>query len=232
MVLFAIADLHLSFGADKPMDVFEGWENYIDKIKSNWNKIVKPEDTVVIAGDISWSMSLRGLVPDFEFLQSLPGKKLIIKGNHDYWWETMSKMRKFVEAGGFDTIKFIHNNTEVVDNIGVCGTRGWFYDQSEDNKIMFREVGRLETSIAAAEKAGVEPVVFLHYPPVCPGYECNEIMDVLKKHNIKRCYYGHLHGKAASKAFEGEHEGIIFRLISCDHLGFVPAVIANSTTIA
>lgn len=228
MALFAIADLHLSFGTDKPMDVFEGWENYIEKIKNNWNMIVKPEDTVVIAGDVSWAMSLSGLIPDFNFLQSMPGKKLILKGNHDFWWETMSKMKKFIEANGFDTIKIIHNNAETVGGIGVCGTRGWFNDGSEDKKIMFREVGRLEMSVAAAEKENVEPVVFLHYPPVCPNYVCNEIMEVLKKHNIKRCYYGHLHGKAASRAFEGEYEGIVFRLISCDHLGFAPAVVANN----
>lgn len=228
MALFAIADLHLSFGADKPMDVFEGWENYIEKIKNNWNKIVKPEDTVVIAGDVSWSMSLEGLVPDFNFLQSLPGKKLIIKGNHDFWWETMSKMKKFTDLNGFDTIKFIHNNAEAVDGIGICGTRGWFNDESENKKIMLREVGRLEASIAAAEKLGAEPVAFLHYPPVCPNYVCNEILEVLMKHNVKRCYYGHLHGKAASKAFEGEYHGIMFRLVSCDHLGFVPAVVANN----
>jgi predicted phosphohydrolase len=227
MSLFAIADLHLSFGANKSMEIFPGWENYTERIEKNWRKVVKPEDTVVIAGDVSWAMSLKELPPDFDFLQSLPGKKLIIKGNHDYWWDTMSKMSKFATNGGYDNISFIHNNAKMVSGVGVCGTRGWFNDGSEDRKILLREVGRLETSIAIAEKAGVEPVVFLHYPPICAGYYCSEIMDVLKSHGVRRCYYGHLHGRATTTAIEGEHEGIIFRLISCDRTDFAPAIVEN-----
>lgn len=228
MSLFAIADLHLSFGTDKPMDVFPGWQNYTERIETNWRKVITPEDTIVIAGDVSWAMTLDGLTADFKFVQSLPGRKLIVKGNHDYWWDTISKMSKYVKNSGFDSISFIHNNAVEVDGIGVCGSRGWFYDGSNDKKILMREAGRLDMSISAAEHLNAEPVVFLHYPPVCAGYVCTEIMDVLKNHNIRRCYYGHLHGRAASKAFEGEHDGIVFRLISCDHTDFTPAIVANN----
>lgn len=231
MSLFAIADLHLSLGSDKPMDIFSGWENYTEKIKENWLKLVKPTDTVVIAGDVSWSMSLENARNDFDFINNLPGKKLIIKGNHDYWWETAKKMNKFFTENGYDTIKIIHNSMEKVDDIGnyaVCGTRGWFVDESADKKVLNREVGRLDTSITLAEKAGLEPLVFLHYPPVTSSYRCEEIYDVLKAHNIKRVYFGHLHGKAAENALEGEYDGMILRLISCDHTGFSPVIIEKS----
>lgn len=230
MSLFAIADLHLSLGADKPMDIFKGWENYTEKIENNWRKVVSENDTVVIAGDVSWSMSLSNLSADFKFIQALPGRKLIIKGNHDYWWDTMTKMKNYIKNSGFNTIEIIHNSAEKVDGvdgIAVCGTRGWFYDAAGDKKILMREAARLETSISIAEKAGLEPVVFLHYPPFCVGYCCTEIMEVLKAHNVRRCYFGHLHGRAAATAFEGEHEGILFRLISCDHTGFAPIIVQN-----
>lgn len=222
MALFAIADLHLSLNDNKSMDVFRGWENYVEKIEKNWRLLVKPDDTVVIAGDVSWAMSLSGLVKDFTFIEALPGRKLIIKGNHDYWWETMSKMNTFLECNNFLSIKFIHNSAEPCGNVCVCGTRGWFFDGGEDKKILLREAGRLETSIAAAEKSGLEPVVFLHYPPVCCGNACGEIVDVMKRHNIKRCYYGHLHGHATANATQGEFNGITYRLISSDYLKFVP----------
>lgn len=227
MSLFAIADLHLSFGADKPMDVFKGWENHTEKIQSNWRKVVDEDDTVVIAGDISWSMSLQSAAPDFEFINSLPGKKLIIKGNHDYWWDTLSKINRFLSENGFNTVKIIHNSAERYGNYAVCGTRGWFFDAEGNRKILLREAGRLEMSLKAAEKDGLEPLVFLHYPPVCNGYRCSEIIDVLKAHNVKYCYFGHLHGRAAQTAFEGNFEGINFRLISCDHIGFAPVIICQ-----
>lgn len=222
MSIFAIADLHLSFGSDKPMDVFHGWENYTQKIETNWRNLVKQEDTVVVAGDISWAMSIDGAREDFAFLESLPGRKLIIKGNHDFWWDTRAKMDRFLESYGFDSIKIIHNTAEPAENVCICGTRGWFMDSGGDKKVLLREAGRLETSIQAAEKTGLEPIAFLHYPPVYGGYECEEITDVLKKHGIKRCYYGHLHGAAASTAIEGKVDGIIYRLISCDHIAFSP----------
>lgn len=222
MPLFAIADLHLSFGVDKPMDVFPGWENYTERIEKNWRAAVTAEDSVVIAGDISWAMSLEDLAPDFRFLENLPGHKFIIKGNHDYWWDTVTKMNRFLGREGFGTFSFIHNSAGVAEGVGVCGSRGWFNDGSEDRKILLREAGRLETSIAAAEREGVEPVVFLHYPPFYANTVCTEITDVLLRHHVRRCFYGHLHGRAAGGAFEGEWKGIAFRLIACDHTGFAP----------
>lgn len=222
MPLFAIADLHLSFGADKPMDVFRGWENYTNRIEENWRACVSPEDTVVIGGDVSWAMSLGAVAPDFRFLQSLPGRKLIVKGNHDYWWDTVTKMNRFLGQQGFSSIAFIHNSAQAAEGVGICGSRGWYNDGSEDRKILLREAGRLETSVSAAEKLGVEPVVFLHYPPFFGGAECPEIMGVLRRHGIRRCYYGHLHGRAAAGAVEGMWNGIRFRLIACDHTGFAP----------
>lgn len=228
MALFAIADLHLSFGVNKPMDVFPGWENYTERIEKNWRATVTPRDSVVIAGDVSWAMSLEELVPDFRFLESLPGKKLIIKGNHDYWWSTIAKMNRFLNREGFSTISFIHNNASIVEGVGVCGSRGWFNGSGNDCKILLRETGRLETSIAAAEREGMEPVVFLHYPPLHTNAICTEITDVLLRHKVQRCFYGHLHGRAAAGAFEGKWNGIRFRLIACDHTGFTPVPVENT----
>lgn len=228
MSLFAIADLHLSLGADKPMDVFPGWEDYVARLEKNWRAIVKESDTVVLAGDISWAMKLEDTDKDFSFIQSLPGKKLILKGNHDYWWTTRKKMDAYLANAGLDTLSIVHNSAVPVENMAVCGTRGWFYDAQteEDVKIVNREVGRLNASIDQAEGLGLEPIVFLHYPPVYADYECREIMDVLINRNIKRCYYGHIHGgQAARKAVTGEYKGIKLHLVSCDYTGFVPLLI-------
>lgn len=225
MSLFAIADLHLSLGADKPMDVFPGWQDYVERLEKNWRAIVKDSDTVVLAGDISWAMKLEDTGKDFAFIQSLPGRKLLLKGNHDYWWSTRKKMDTYLENSGFDTLSVVHNSAVPVGSIAVCGTRGWFYDArtEEDEKIVNREVGRLNASIDQAEALGLEPVVFLHYPPVFSDYECREIMDVLISRKVKRCYYGHIHGgQAAKKAVTGEYRGIKLYLVSCDYTGFVP----------
>ena len=228
MSLFAIADLHLSFGADKSMDVFPGWQDYTVRLEKNWRAIVKTEDTVVISGDISWGMKLEETKKDFTFLNDLPGKKLLIKGNHDYWWSTKKKMDSFFEENGFHTLSIVFNSAVSVGNVCVCGTRGWFYDAETDadKKILNREVGRLNASIDIAETVGLEPVVFLHYPPVYGDMECREILDVLLERNIKRCYYGHIHGgNAAKKAVTGLYKGVNLQLISCDYTGFTPVLI-------
>jgi predicted phosphohydrolase len=226
MSLYTISDLHLSLGTDKPMDIFAGWNDYVSKIEKNWLEKIKPHDFVAIPGDISWAMTLEEVKPDFDFLNRLPGRKLILKGNHDYWWATVAKMNKLLKDCGFDTIKFIHNSAAAAGDFSVCGTRGWTLENpnDEDRKILLREAGRLETSIAAAEKTSLEPVVFLHYPPFCEVQQ-SPIMEVLKKHRIKRCYYGHLHAKTAEKSFEGVLDGISFRLVSCDHIGFSPILV-------
>ena len=218
-MIYTIADLHLSFGTDKPMDIFSGWTNYTERIRNNWQRLVEPNDTVVIAGDISWAMKLNEINKDFEYIQSLNGKKIILKGNHDYWWTTKSKMDKYISDSGFDSVSILHNNYYVVEDTAICGTRGWFYDaeKDEDMLILKREVGRLKMSIEPAIKAGYKPVVFLHYPPIYNNMECREIMDVLREYGIEKCFYGHVHGgNASKKAFTGEKDGIKFQLIACD----------------
>lgn len=227
MSLFAIADTHLSLSTDKPMDIFGGWQDYMQRLEKNWKALVSDEDTVVIAGDISWAMSLEGALEDFKFLNGLPGKKLIFKGNHDYWWSTMRKMEKFLEDNELNTLKIMHNSAVRVGDYAVCGSRGWFFDAEEDpdNKVLLREAGRVRRSIEAAKGIGGEPIVFLHYPPLTQNLVCNEIVSVLKETGVKRCYYGHLHGKSTLNAFIGEKEGINFNIISGDYLKFCPKLI-------
>ena len=228
MAVYTIADLHLSFGTDKPMDVFRGWENYTERLEANWRKLVEEEDTVVIAGDISWAMSLTETKKDFTFLDKLPGKKLLVKGNHDYWWTTKAKMDKYIEEEGFTTLSILHNNFYIADGLALCGSRGWFYDAETDAdmKVLKREAGRLGMSLEPAVKAGFEPLVFLHYPPIYNDTECKEITDVLHQFGVRKCFYGHIHGgNAARRAFIGEKDGISYRLVACDHLGFMPLAV-------
>ncbi len=225
MSLFVLGDLHLSFGVDKPMDIFSGWSNHVEKLEENWRALVTDDDTVVLAGDISWGMDLGEALPDFRFIDGLPGKKIVMKGNHDYWWETMSKMERFFRENSLETIAILHNNAYRVGDISIAGTRGWFYDAhgAHDDKVIAREAGRLRTSIKEAEKLGGEVVAFLHYPPVFAGRECPEMMDVLLQCGIKRCYYGHLHGKKNHQnATTGPYKGIDFTLTACDYTRFKP----------
>lgn len=228
MALFVMGDLHLSLSSDKSMDIFGGWENYVERIKENWNREVSPEDTVVVPGDISWAMSLKEAVADFSYIHELPGRKIILKGNHDYWWTTAAKMNKFLAENGFDNIFILHNNHYAYESYGICGTRGWINDDSEpaDAKVLAREAQRLETSIASAENAGLEPLVFLHYPPLY-GNEYNpDLLEVMYRHNIKRCWYGHIHGrKGHQNAVNGERDGIVFQLVSADYVQFCPVKI-------
>ena len=225
MSLFAIADTHLSFGTDKPMDTFEGWQNYTEKLQNNWNKIVSPADDVIIAGDISWAMNFDELRADFEFIEKLNGNKIILKGNHDYWWNTLTKMNKFLEDNGFKTIRFMHNNSFVCGGVSVCGSRGWLFESEDefDEKVLNREVMRLKKSLEEAEMP--EKIVFLHYPPLTSNSRCDEIINVLKENNITKCYYGHLHGDAAKYSIDDTVDGISFKLISCDRLKFTPYLI-------
>lgn len=228
MSLFAIADLHLSLSSDKSMDVFPGWEDYVQRIEKNWKSVVKQDDTVVIVGDISWAMKLNQAFEDMNFLNSLPGDKLFIKGNHDLWWSTRKKVETYFEANGFNTLKLLFNDAYPVGDVGVCGTRGWFYDHWDDDakKIVSREANRLTRSIKDALKMELEPIAFLHYPPVYNNQECSEILEVLKKYKIKKCYYGHVHGADAYKnTLIGEYKGINFQFISCDYTGFRPILV-------
>ena len=227
MSVYAIADLHLSFGVNKPMDIFFGWDNYVQKLEKNRKKLVSEEDTVIIPGDISWGINYAEALPDLKWIDAMPGKKILLKGNHDLWWDTMGKNMRLKEENELNTIEFLFNNSFAVENIAVCGTRSWFFDaeKSADKKVLLREVGRLQRSIDAAVESGKEPVVFLHYPPLSLLEECEEIIECLVKNGMKRCYYGHMHGKAAIAAFNGEKYGIRFKLISADTLGFVPYLI-------
>ncbi|MDE7390726.1 MAG: metallophosphoesterase [Lachnospiraceae bacterium] len=225
MSLYVIGDPHLSLGVDKPMDIFQGWGNYVDKLKENWLQAISDDDTIVVAGDISWGMSMKEALPDFKFIDGLPGKKIFLKGNHDYWWETKTKSERFFTENGISTISILFNNAYEVEGKIVCGTRGWFYDahDAQDVKVLNREVGRLRLSLNAAANLKGEPIVFLHYPPVFAGKECSEIFDVLLEYGIKKCYYGHLHGKrAASLAMVGGYKGVELKLISCDNTQFKP----------
>ena len=226
MALFAISDLHLSLSSEKPMDIFKGWADYVNRIESNWRRMITDDDTVVLPGDFSWALKLQDTLADFEFLESLPGKKLLLKGNHDLWWCTVSKMKQFLKENGIESVDFIHNNAVKVGENAVCGSRGWFDDgEALSAKLILREAGRLNTSIEAAKSTGLKPVVFLHYPPAYAGKISDEIFSVLQKHNIDTVYHGHIHG---SSLLSWNHCGITCKLISCDCIGFEPVLISKN----
>lgn len=225
MAIYVIADLHLSFSQDKPMSIFgENWEGHSEKIKNNWISKVKPEDTVVLPGDFSWAMYLQDTYKDFEYLNSLPGKKLLLKGNHDYWWTTVTNMRNFLEENKFKNIDFIYNNSYLVVNKILTGTRGWnLLDTENSSKMIKRESIRLQLAIEdGIKKYGddKEIIVFMHYPPISNTNKKSDFLKILKQYDIKRCYYGHLHGKSHQDAVEGIVDGIEFKLISADYLNF------------
>lgn len=222
MSLYTISDLHLSLSCDKPMDIFYGWDNYVERLKANWQRLITNDDTVVIPGDISWALKLEETLDDFSFLEALPGKKIFIKGNHDLWWSTITKINAFFEKNNIKTIKCVYNNSIEVEGVAVCGSRGWFLEKPEaDKKIILREAGRLEASLIDAEQKGLKPIVFLHYPPVYEDLKCEEIFSVLKKHNIKTVYHGHIHGSGLHRSVS-ECDGISFKLVSCDCIDFTP----------
>ena len=228
MAVYVIRDPHLSFGTQKPMDVFEGWTDYTDRLKKNWIRLVKDTDTVVLPGDISWGMTLDEALPDFLFLNSLPGRKIISKGNHDLWWPTMKKLDEFREKNGLDTISFLFNNSYEAENFIICGTRGWNFENGspDDEKIILREAGRLRASLRSRDsESDKEKIVFLHYPPIYQNMASEKIIEVMKEYGVRRCYYGHLHGKTINYAFNGEKDGIKYRLISADSLEFCPYII-------
>ena len=224
MALYAIGDLHLSLGSDKPMDVFGGrWSGYVDKLREGFAGLTE-EDTTVLCGDLSWGMSLAEAREDFLFIDRLPGRKIVLKGNHDYWWSTASAAYKFFAANGISTIEILNNNCLLYGETALCGTRGWFYEEERgsehDRKIMLRELGRLEASLKAAGER--EKLAFLHYPPKFAAYECPEILEMLGRYGVKECYYGHIHGKGCSAAFRGVKNGVKYELVSADQLMFRP----------
>lgn len=225
MSIFAISDLHLSFGSNKPMSVFKGWENHTERIYANWKRLIKDTDTVILPGDFSWALKLEETLEDFKFLDSLPGRKIIIKGNHDLWWNTAKKLREFLVLNNIKTVEIIFNNCAIAENFAIAGTRGWFYDEQGTKKVKMREAARLETSLKAAKETGLPIITFLHYPPVYADNVCEEIMDVLNRHGIKKVYHGHIHGAGFNKAIS-QYDGIEFKLVSCDCIDFTPYFIA------
>lgn len=228
MALYAIGDPHLSLGSSKPMDVFGGaWVGYVEKLKRGFEGICE-EDTVVLCGDISWGMSLSESAEDFDFLDSLPGQKIILKGNHDYWWATASKMERFFRERGISSIRILHNNCHAYGAYALCGTRGWFFEEDmkkQNQKVFNRELLRLETSLKAAGER--EIICFLHYPPCYQGYRCEPILALLEAYHVSRCYYGHLHGPSHRLAMQGEQNGVKYRLISADYVNFRPEKICD-----
>ena len=230
MSIYVIGDLHLSFKENKPMDIFgSNWENHFEKIKKDWNLKVTENDLVILPGDFSWAMYLKDTDEDFKFLNELPGKKLLLKGNHDYWWTTITNMRKFLKENNFNNIDFLHNNSYEFDNKIIVGTRGWskLEGTQDDERILKREALRLELSIKdGIKKYGddKEIIAVMHYPPINKtdllNNELSDFVKSMKKYNIKRCFYGHLHSNAIKEAVEGKHFDIDFKLVSADGLDF------------
>ena len=227
-MLYTIGDLHLSLGCDKPMDIFSGWTNYLERLQKNWNSKITDDDTVVLLGDHSWALKLEDSRNDLEFIdKKLNGKKILIKGNHDLWWSTTKKITDFVSDNGFSTISFLFNNAYLTEGISICGTRGWIRENGEpaDKKVLNREAGRLEASLQAGVKLGGELVAFIHYPPIYGTEENAQIIGLLHKYNVKRCYYAHLHGNSVKGALNGERMGVYYKLVSADGVGFDPVKI-------
>ena len=235
MAIYTIGDLHLSFHENKPMDIFgENWKGHEEKIKQDWINKVKETDLVVIPGDFSWSTYLKDTYEDFKYLNSLPGKKLLLKGNHDYWWTTLKSMRNFLKEKSFENIDFIFNNAYEFENYIIAGTRGWSQTEEENEKFLNRETQRLEMSLKQAkeiqekklqeENIEKEIIVFMHYPPITNTQvekkEETSFIKIMKKYNIKKCYYGHLHGTAIKEAVEQEYQEINLKLVSADKLDF------------
>ena len=223
-MLYAIGDLHLSFGAEKPMDIFGAeWEGHTEKLKRGFSKLA-PDDVCVICGDLTWGMDMDGCLEDFRFIDALPGKKIILKGNHDFWWSTATKAKDYFAAHGITTIDILNNNCFFYEDAALCGTRGWtcVLPQSEhDRKMMQREIGRLETSLAAADGAA-RKLCFLHYPPIFGKYRADGLIGVMQRYGVAECCYGHVHGKGRPLAYEGGADGIVYRLVAADNLGFEP----------
>lgn len=229
MSLYTISDLHLPLGIDKPMDIFgKTWENYVEKLFENWQRVVKDDDLVVLPGDFSWATYIEQSKKDFEFLDKLNGQKIILKGNHDYWWTTMNKLNTFVKDQNFHSIRFLQNNSFLYKDIAICGTRGWNFPSIEnfsadDLKIYEREIQRLELSLKDSQKYDhKEKFVFIHYPPIAKNILSTRMSDLMKNYGVTKCIYGHLHAASHKNAVEGVVDGIEYKLVSCDYIQFTP----------
>ena len=228
--IFAISDLHLGFSCQKPMDIFgTRWENHEEKILNNWQETVGPDDIVLISGDTSWETYVSRAVADFDFINQLNGTKIITKGNHDYWWETLSKLNKFLAENNFNTIHFLHNTNVVFGNTVICGTKGYPETEGiptdEEGKMLYnREITRLRNAVDEAKKTNAEKIiVMLHYPP---GTD-SEFARILKEEKVDFCVYGHLHGGTFGAVTKGNIGGVEYRLTSADYLNFKPIEITE-----
>ncbi len=229
MALYAIGDLHLCLGAPKPMDIFGGaWVGYMDKLQKGLS-VITQEDTTVLLGDLSWALDLGQAKEDFAFINAIPGRKIILKGNHDYWWSTAAKFHKFCAEHGFENMHLLNNNFYEYSDIAICGTRGWFFEEERsgdhDEKVFKRELMRLEASLKAA--GDKQKLVFLHYPPRYKGYICQEILDLLTRYEVRKCFYGHLHGPSHKLAQEGQWDGVDFKLVAADYINFIPVKVCE-----
>ncbi len=230
MSLFTISDLHLSLSIDKPMDVFGSeWDHYMERLFENWSSTVSSTDTVIVGGDVSWAMYLNECERDFAFLNALPGTKIILKGNHDYWWESLTKLQNYVTEKGFSTLCFLHNNAYLAEDCAICGTRGWVdpsYEsfKADDQKIYLRELARMELSLKSAAKLGAKKIIaVLHYPPITKTLTVSEQYAALfQAYGVSLCVYGHLHARASKRAFEGMAGGVEYKLAAADYMGFTP----------
>ena len=225
MSIYAISDLHLSFGTEKPMDKFgKVWEDYEERMKYNWNKVVKENDLVLVPGDVSWATYLSEAVEDFKFIDGLNGEKLISKGNHDYWWETLTKLNKFLEKNSYTTIRFMHNTVFEYNEYVICAAKG--FDNTCEAKIVNRETERICLSLNKAKKTNKKIILMLHYPPFDKeGRFHQNLYEILNSYEPSFCIYGHLHGKGRVKAIQGLIGNTEYKLVSCDCIDFKPVKI-------
>ena len=244
MSLYVISDLHLSTNENtgKSMEVFgPRWQNYISRLERNWRAVINDDDVVVIPGDISWAMTMEEALPDLKFIDSLPGRKIIGKGNHDFWWSTVSKMKRFFEENAITTIDVLYNNALESEDFIICGSRGWFNDETKQStvgntepdyeKIVNREAMRLKMSLEegkrlqneASERGEGEKeiLVFLHFPPVFGDFIVPELIDTMRSFGVSECFFGHIHGKY-SHPQTTVYDGIKFTMISADFIDFYP----------
>lgn len=230
-MLFSVSDLHLPLGVDKPMNIFGSqWDNYVERIADNWQSSVGVNDVVVLPGDFSWATYLEQSVKDFEFLDKLNGKKILSKGNHDYWWTTASKMKAFTAKYGFNSVDFMHNNCFMYGKTALCGSRGWVHPawqpfSAEDCKIFEREVIRAELSLKSA--GDCKDIIYFNHYPVCSNkMESNKLTELLHRYNVKEVVYGHLHSKSAREcSVNGKYGSIRYRLVSADYVNFTPQLL-------
>ncbi len=223
-MIFAIGDLHFDNTGEKPMDIFgDKWLAHEENIINNWKSIVGYDDLVLIAGDISWALRLEDAYEDLLKIEKLPGKKIMIKGNHDYWWNSLKKINDL----GLKTIEFIQNNCFIYNDIAIVGTRGWSSidcddSNAQDHKIFIREINRLKLSLESINDKVNKIIVMLHYPPFNIDFTPNEFVNIMKEYNVNVCLYGHLHSEGHKYAVEGLIEGIEFHCISSDFIDFIP----------